>query len=348
MGFFIFLLAVGFSVSLFHLAESKSFSEWAQHYLRNTLLPMLFYPVGFAFFKSKKNLPIAKVLMLAAILNILVSMLQLQFFPHAMWGEVRPTGLIGDPLILTLFILFGLFAFSKSSWWILLSLLVAGGMILIFSSSLSALVSFGFGLVISAGLIIRSQKISFFKLIPSAGAAIGGVAILIGLCFLLPSHVASQKDMLIPKAKALWSSVFCEEGQSCEQHYSYVGRIQSNRLAIELCTQSWKGCVLGDYQQPSIKKVDSTFASLILNWGLIFTLIFTAWVLWHVRLTWLLSQIQGQIDFETGIWLLIFFSSLAFGLFNTLVYKYPLNILFYLAMAFIHCRIRNAKSGKVA
>jgi hypothetical protein len=343
MGFFLLLFAVGFLVSLFHLAESKSLSEWAQHYFRNTLLPMLFYPVGCAFFKSEKRLPIIRILMITMILNIFVCMLQLRFFQSAMWGQVRPTGLIGDPLILSLFILFGIFACWRASWWIFLSIMVAGGIVLIFSSSVSAIVSFGFGLVVSTGLIIKSQKVGFSKFTPPAGVVIGGLIILLGFCFLLPTRVASQKDMLIPKAKALWSSAFCGKGQNCEHHYSYEGRIQSNRLAIELCKQSWKSCVLGGYQQPSIKKVDSTFASLILNWGLIFASIFTAWIFWHIRLTWMLTKLQERNNFETGIWILIFFSSLAFGLFNTLVYKYPLNILFYLSMAFIHSCFHKAQ-----
>jgi hypothetical protein len=106
-------------------------------------------------------------------------------------------------------------------------------------------------------------------------------------------------------------------------------------MAIDLCvTKPWV-CVVGDQASSSYHRLDSTWASLVMNWGSLFTILyFWLFLFWPMKIIWQnRAKIQSR---EQQICILVFIFFWGFSIFNTGIYKYPLNILFYWVTAQIY------------
>ncbi|MEZ0392710.1 MAG: hypothetical protein ACAH59_10865, partial [Pseudobdellovibrionaceae bacterium] len=86
-------------------------------------------------------------------------------------------------------------------------------------------------------------------------------------------------------------------------------------------------------------KVDSIWASLILNWGLIACAAYFMIFLIRPLKQILNSSLQTSSQIYS---LLIFLFFWFFGIFNVSIYKHPLNVLFYLCLAYLLSTSRQA------
>ena len=161
---FYILLSFACLAIIIQLFGIKTLAEISQHYVRNAFLPILIFPMVLlyagAYPKLLDLLPTFRIFM---FLSVIVSLLQIFIWHDLMWIN-RPTGLMGDPLLNSVFILIGLlsFEFEKTVQRTLFAILILpAGFVLYQANSLSAVFAFLMGLVLTAGdnfLIYRASK----------------------------------------------------------------------------------------------------------------------------------------------------------------------------------------------
>ncbi len=333
---------LGLLISFLQLFITKGIEIWAHHYLRNVLIPLLFYPVISGLLNAQIKISLRRILTWTFAANVVVSYCQVFF--TAVYR--RPTGLFGDPIINSLTLYWGLAAIflsgnKKQS--------MAGFLVLVplyqYLSSLSSVLSFALGCTTVLILTYHSWK-NYLKAnlklvsILATTALIAVVAISWAVQKLQPADFENASN----KAVKLYQSAFCNQ-PGCE-HWSYEGRIKSNLRPFALCREDAVSCMIGNVQTALYEKVESTWASLISNWGVFFCLLYMGWIVTHLKKPLGLTLDLSEEGKDHIIWSLIFITCIYFSFLNTIIYKYPINILFYASMAYMvfHSRVK-AKLG---
>jgi len=331
----------GLAISLLHLYFQKDLVTWGQHYLRNTLIPLLFYPVIYGLLKAKIQISLRHVLSVFFILNLATSYFQL--FTHEF--RIRPTGFFGDPIINTMILLWSLAAFLSLGTGILS--LMFGILVVIllqYISSFSAILSIAFAVLILLVLTRKSWMPLFRKQLKWIFVSL---FCLIGAFYGVSRQMHNNPDKrfegLTSKIGYLYGAWQCED-KNCYKYWSFQGRIESNLRPIRFCQQSFFLCLVGNLENSQFEKIESTPGSLVTNWGALFCFLFLSWCFFHISKLNYLHVNFSEIGKEDLLWSLIFISGLAFAAFNALMYRYPVNIFFYASMGYLHFRSESAQS----
>lgn len=326
----------GFLIGLLHLANAKSFETFGQHYLRNVLFPSLTVLLAAPIFMRGENFDFRKVIGTFALINVVISLLQIFFWPQMMW-VTRPTGMLGDPLLCSGFLLLACPFLPFKNWrqsGFSLGVLALGAYVLFAASSLSAVLSWFAASILVVALSFRGLQLRNWRNLLKP-LLIAGISLFI-LGTLLSSDALT--DRLSPnhridqKTAALLSSFFCDEDECENQHWSVKGRLISNRQGLEFCQDNPAFCTVGDLKSPHYYRVDSTWSSLTLNWGFVFMLAYhLLFFVWPLKQIFTLRTWSTELRFSA----LVFFFYWIFSLMNAVFYKYPINILFYICVAHI-------------
>lgn len=334
--FFWILWWLGFALSILHLLLQKDLAVWGQHYFRNFLIPLLFYPVFYGIQKMKINLSIKKVLGWVFWLNIIACYLMLIIERSLQ----RPTGLFNDSLIACFMIFISLstfFSLERPKLFLIASALAMP--IIYLMSSLSAVFSVLLGSIFVAVVHFHAWKQYGFKILKVLTLFILlNVFLIYGAFKVLKPEGYGRVELVWEKAKYMYQSASCEG--DCWNNWSYTGRVVSNLKPGEECQKSLPNCLLGAIDKADYWKVESTWASLALNWGLIFCIAFLAWVIGHFR-----GFMRANLD---PFWSLVVASSFIFLIFNTIIYRLPLNILLYLGLAAFQREIQQKATTKAS
>ncbi|PIS12072.1 MAG: hypothetical protein COT73_00280 [Bdellovibrio sp. CG10_big_fil_rev_8_21_14_0_10_47_8] len=328
----------GLFIGLLQYTLNKDLPTFAQHYFRNVLVPLLFYPVLLGLFRAGVKISIRPILI--AIFTISVALSYLQIWKSATVD--RPTGLFGDPIINTLILCWGLSSVVMLERKFLsifcLALLVP---LIQYMSSFSALIGFLLGGLTVLWQYRRHCYVYWKAHQKMLTIFIGTVVALVLLTNKVVEQIQPEASSVAEnKFEQLYQSVFCQDA-AC-QHRSYRGRIKSNLRPFELCSDDPLSCLIGNRKTAAYERIESTWASAVTNWGIIFCGLYFAWILTHLKLFRRLRLGNAQkLDKDILIWSLIFFSSIYFSFMNTLIYKFPINVLFYISMAYIHFHASN-------
>jgi hypothetical protein len=331
------LFLFGFLISLLQLTVAKDLATWSQHYIRNIMLPMLFYPVFRGLFQLKAQIQIRSLLIWIFGIGICLSYAQV-FFTK---GFVRPTGIFGDPIINSMFLFWGFIsvALTRGKISILLASVLLIPMVQ-YLSSLSALISVILGAA-TIFLISENQWLEYCQKNKKKvlWSLLGGLVLAAFLGWVTSmTHQQNSDQSASEKAQALFNSAFCKQ-EGC-QHWSYKGRIESNLRPLRFCKADPVACFTGNIREASYERIESSWGSLVVNWGIIFCIVYFVWAFRHLRSSRSIKLNLTHIDPDLITWHLIFFSCLIFCLFNVLPYKFPVNILWYASMAFIAVRAK--------
>ncbi len=335
--FYSLLFVAGIIVSTIHFINTKDTITVLQHYIRNNVFVSIIFPTSFLFFAHNKSFSFRKVVLTFAIINVAISIFQLLFFRNLMWAT-RPTGIIGDPLINSAFILISFFFliqnqddFAKKI--INYTFITSSICVLYAASSISAL--FAWGSAIAASSFIKHQISIQFK---NAHTNWLRKMKMLTICFLL--FVAVYQIPIIrsnlkidtqveQKIHSLISFLYCKE--NCDQpHGSISGRMLSYQLGIDHCKKGLSQCLVGDFLSSKYSRLDATWSSLLINWGLIYTVLY--YIVFLVAPLKKICSIKFwtlELQFAS----FVYFFYWAFSLFNCVFYKYPLNVLFYMCTA---------------
>lgn len=336
--FFWILWFFGFVVSIYQLVNAKDFVTWAHHYLRNLLLPMLFYPVMIALFSSGIRISITKLLVGLYFLDIFICYFQLFLNTNI----IRPSGIFGDAIINSMILFWGLFAVLLSGRkWVSVFAVISFLPLLQRMASISSIVAFFVGLTLVL-FIERKKWRRQFALWISVWALI-----LVSISSLAYSYRDSfgpdqlkNFEGLSGKVLLLYDNIFCHGPFCHKKSWSLEGRIASSIRPIEICKESMKECFLGS-NTPIYERMESTIGSLIANFGLFFFLLFLFWIFIHFPMLKVGHSVDRRKNADEITWLLIFCSTLIFTVLNTMPYRHPLNILFYISMAYFFSRYLN-------
>jgi len=321
----------GLLISLFQLAVAKDFSTWFHHYFRNVLIPLLFYPVVLGLFQSQVLLKLRSIFPWVFAVNLTVSYIQ------AFGMEVidRPRGLFGDPLLNSMVLFWGLVAVilwhRKHIAWIAGIALIP---LLQYLSSLSSIVSILLA-ALTVGFISRRQWLHIYRTNQKRLLVISVivVALFISLSWMVRQPRPTGYEMTSQKFQMLYQSLNCKDA-SCQQWF-LKGRINSNLRPFEICKQDLTSCLFGNRLTGQYERLDSTWASLVANWGAIFCLLYFVWLAFHFKIPSHLSWDLTENGKQHVFWSLVFFSSFYYCLFNAVIYKYPVNIMLYFSMAYL-------------
>ncbi len=336
------LFAVGLLISLLQLAVAKDFMTWSQHYLRNILMPLLLYPVFVGIFRVKIDLSARQILNCLFVVSVFLSYMQIYY---SKWF-IRPTGLFGDPIINSMFLLLGFVSIllSRGKMSVLLASIALVPLIQ-YLSSLSAL----FSVIAGAGTVFLLSKNQWLEYCRTHTkkvllTAIGSICLIAFLGWTTQHTHRESQDDASDKAQALFKSIFCKQ-EGC-QHWSYKGRIESNLRPFRLCQEDAVSCVVGNIQTPLYEKVESTWGSLVANWGAIFCLLYLFWALKHLLKARKLPLDLSDPNPDLVFWSVVLFTGAFFCILNTVPYKYPVNILWYASLAFITVTSESIRSSQ--
>lgn len=334
---FLLLFMLGLAVSLIHILQAKETLTILQHYLRNNILVSIVFPLSFLFFSQNKYFSFRKVVLIFAIINVATSIFQLFFLRNLMW-VTRPTGLIGDPLINSSFILISFFFliqkqidFSKKI--ITYAFITTSIFILYAASSISALFAWGAAMAVSS--YVKHRRPTEFK--KGKTNWLDKVKTLT-ICFFLFLAIYQtpiirnnlQIDTQIEqKIHSIISFFYCKE--NCDQpHGSITGRMLSYRMGLDHCGKGVLQCLAGDYLSPEYSRLDATWSSLLINWGLVYAVLYY-FIFFILPLKKIFTIKSWTMELQFACF--VFFFYWAFSIFNCVFYKYPLNVLFYMCTA---------------
>jgi hypothetical protein len=326
---------LGFLISLYQLSVAKDGSTWLQHYFRNILIPLFFFPVVLGTFKSQARFELRRIFPWVFWINLGVSYIQAFALPVI----DRPRGLFGDPLINSLVLFWGLISMflwhrKKQVAWIAGITLIP---LLQYLSSLSSIASILLG-GLTLAWVSRRQWLDAYRA-NQKRIFIGAVilaALFVSLSWMVRKPRPNGYEMTSQKFQMLYQSLTCKDADC--QVWFLKGRIMSNLRPIEICRQDFVSCLLGNRQTDKYERLDSTWGSLVANWGAIFCVIYLGWLLFHFRIAAQLSWDRIEDNKDQAFWSLVFFSCLYYCVFNAIIYKYPVNIMLYFSMAYLSFR----------
>lgn len=330
----------------------KPFHDWGQHYVRNILLIVAFFPAAYGIVAKTANLNIPRLLYIAGWLNFIVALYQAFLNKSLMLDGTRPLGLSGDPISLTFLLMLWIPTLAYfSPWWF--SLLVAPfvGYLLNLAASVSA---FGTG---SVGLLV----LIFFGVLFCRNAVwfkkvhIGLLCIILGACLGMFVPVKSPENSLTGRYGMLFSYIHnkADETQPVSEYTVQrvedlsKGRIISQTSLLEFCPlRSIKEfsllsqCLLGGYKSDIYRRFDSNITTIVFNWGWI-TVILTylgiglIWIRGLKKLILSYKTKDKSSSFELFLDCFIVAGTIALGLTNTVFYRFPINFLFVVGLAHI-------------
>lgn len=400
------LVSTFFLISLVHLFGAKGLAGWAQHYFRNVISVFLFFVAGLSLFRNKGfEGRYNQMFLVFLVLNLVTASLQLFFFPSGLLDRIRPLGLVGDPITLSILIYMSMpLALACFDWKISAVLLFFGGCILNSSASVSAIAATS---VASLAVIIGWWKINWQKvrssrvewklryavLIPiflsafwvktysprdtllgKTTSAVAGVfqkilefqnrqseAVAAPVSVLLPTEAPNdvpkpveamaQPSALPPPAETpvavkLESMETVADSHEAKGRMEFLaqGRLRSLKAMLRLCLPTdekyqphFLKCLFGDFTDENYIRVDSNLSSLTLNWGLIGFLvyyIFVGWICWKsFRLLTFGYELDAKVKGQVYLSFWIVLNVLGLDLSCANIYRYPVNLLFMLALS---------------
>ncbi|MFZ4403295.1 MAG: hypothetical protein ACOYOK_04265 [Pseudobdellovibrionaceae bacterium] len=332
-----FVLAFGLGISLIHLSNTKDIAVWSQHYIRNALIPLIFYPVALGLFMGQIRIRIRTILSTIFCLSVAISYLQVYLSYPVL---IRPISFFGDPIINSMILLWGLGSvlISYSSYLGLLAIALILPLLQLMSSLTTLLSAILACLVI---IIISPLRVFFIKNI-----RLLIINLILGLIiYFASSHLNwtnnKQFSDITQKVFTVKENLQCT-GASCSyMHWSLKGRIVSNLKPIEVCKNDFIKCIIGDFSSSKYFRLESTWGSLAINFGVIFFIFYFIWVLRHLLKPAQLDNLNTEEQKDCFIWYLILYSSGFFALFSTITYRYPINVLFYSSMAYAYYHYKN-------
>ncbi len=342
------LFLFGLAVSLMRLNMSEmSFSDWLQHSLRNTLLPILFISVGFELAKNSILKNPSQILVPVMFCNVIFSIYQLLWQRELLFYPARPTGLMGDPIINSLFISLGWLVWRPKNYLLYFISTFFVFMVLGYASSVSVLVSIVLAILLISYRYLKLTGINK-KLLLIVGSS--AVPVVLGLCSpnisMLNFRIEGDNELLINKSEKILESLSETKNLNLNPDSSRrsVGkRIQHNLLPFEVCNSDNYFCLVGDISKEKIWKVDANWASLVLNWGLPFFFISCGLLFFFMyRLVQFLNENGIAVFLKNMGWLTVFISILGLFFFNTVTYKFPINILLYLSVGVLFYEVISA------
>lgn len=335
---------------------AKSFSDWGQHYVRNVLLVLATAPALYRWAANPKLFNLNRFLFWACGANILAAILQELFIPETMLGQSRPLGFVGDPISLTAIILIfvAVILTQPMSTFRLIIYSMISGYALNMAASISACLSAAFAAV--------PTVLFLWKYLNSEERKKLFLKILLCLIFLIAGLLIPHRkdyDNLTERIKVLYNNNFEKRTpQSTEQELLYEnlkrGRSQSFQITKEsINTEKPNHDLLslwiGGYKDPTYRRVDSTPAVLILNWGLLNCLLF------YFTFVFLIIHFSKKIVFaknynstptlfkKHSLAIFCLIEILLLGMLNSVLYRSPLNFIIALATTQIAYTLSDTK-----
>lgn len=326
---------------------AKPFAEWGQHYVRNVLLVLATAPALYRWAANPKLFNLNRFLFWACAANIFAALLQELFIPETMLGISRPLGLVGDPISLFAIVLIfiAVILTQQLSTMRLIIYSVICGYVLNMSASISA--------CLSAAAAAVPTVLFLYKYLNFAERKKVLLKIFICLTFLLAGLVIPhnrQYDNLTERIKVLYNSYLQKrEPQSEADDLLYDSLKNGRAQSLEITKQSMSSekiennllaFWIGEYKSPMYRRVDSTPAVLIINWGFALCMLFYG-TIGFLLIFWMKKNffeknfinnpnLQTLATDATTMFTLISLSTL--GFLNSVIYRSPLNFLLVLVV----------------
>lgn len=345
-------LAVLFASIVALHAISKPYEILAQHYVRNIFLYTLMIPVVAILLKNRK-INIHIILNSFLLVNLIFSVVQLIWLPGAMLDESRPLGVVGDPIVSSLFNYFFIFKmlFEKLNIYKLATVVIAC-VCLDAQASVTALACVGLAAVFAVTLDFEYYKkyfvkllsfIAIFSLLTFIDVRNNDLSdrILTAIYGTVGRHMVgvydarrnetfehlSRERLKVIRGNNLFSNRITVSEDLDEAVATRAGETQKDSYLVG--EQSLMTVLFGDFYQERYYIVDSNLVSIFKNLGLL-SLIIYYWCLAYI--VWLAYKLNNQ-DSRKVIFFTV--SVLWLGLFCATIYKYPIMLCAYLYFGYL-------------
>jgi len=344
-------IATLFAVTILLHATSKPDAVLAQHYLRNIFLYTLMIPVVAVLLKNKKiNTHI--ILNSFLLVNLLFSVVQLIWLPDAMLDETRPLGVVGDPIVSSLFNYFFIFKmlFEKLNIYKLATIVIAC-ICLDAQASVTALTCVGLAGVLIVTLDFYYYKKYLLKLVSF-------LALFGFLTFVNVKNNDLSDRILTVYYGTLGRYLIGQHDAQRNETFEHLSRerlkvIQGNNLFSNNANvsedvdddvaqpgfekpesyifgeQSLLTILFGDYYQNRYYIVDSNLVSIFKNLGLVSLIIYYWCIAFMMWMAFKLGNLEARKVMFFGA------STLFLGLFCATIYKYPIMLCIYVYFGYL-------------
>jgi len=340
-----------FSVTLYQFFY-KGFSEWGQHYVRNVLYIFLTIPTLFSLLKNKL-IDLERIIIVFNSLNILSFIYQYLFSKQTMLDQLRPLGLVGDPITLQILTIFSIYYISKRLYEnfsiIGYIFLLLSGLIVSTTASVTAFLSAGL-----AGFCLVIFLLFFRKCDLKVTKKLTPLFISVILTLFIPTR--DNNHRLTGRLKVVASGLFGIQFQNTNQqelkHLSQ-GRIYSIQNTVLFNNHETNifedinfylfGAKLKDYIN-----FDFNPGVLYINWGTIFLILFYGIqiVIIYKSLCLYLHLTNSTVKLKLIMLTCLILTVNILSMGNSIVYRYPLNL--FLILFNISLFIINNESSEIA
>lgn len=344
-------LATLFAVVILLHATSKPDAVLAQHYLRNIFLYTLMIPVVAVLLKNKKiNTHI--ILNSFLLVNLLFSVVQLIWLPDAMLDETRPLGVVGDPIVSSLFNYFFIFKmlFEKMNIYKVATIVIAC-ICIDAQASVTALACVGLAASLIVTLDFHFYKKYLLKLV--SFMALFGVLtfanvrnndlsdrILTVYFGVVGKHFTGQNDaqrnqtfehLSRERLKVIQgNNPFSNNANASEEVDDDVAQPGADRPESYIFgEQSLLTILFGDYYQDRYYIVDSNLVSIFKNLGLVSLFVYYWCIAFMMWMAYKADTLESRKVMFFGA------ATLFLGLFCATIYKYPIMLCIYMYFGYL-------------
>ncbi len=318
-------------VSLIHLSFAKSLHETLWHYWRNVLLILIFFP-PVVLWMRRQQLQLSRLMSWCLALQLLGVAVQYFLRRETMLDGQRPLGFVGDPIILsaTCFACLPYLLQLSRAWWVYLVVFLSGVTINM-AASVTSFFSFGVAGIVLTYFILQLPFRQVFQLknllaiiVFLAGFAVPFQGVEDGLAARVWSVVRVQADK--------YFHVGLGSGPIKNVEAMMQGRVASNQRTFDQCSISadsvepYLRCFFGNYTSPGYVRVDSNLSSMMNNWGVLGLAIFYGCSFWVLLMAFRMFMAdKSQIELLVHAYCIV--QILILGFFNSIIYKFPLNLI---------------------
>jgi hypothetical protein len=344
-------VSVVFVVTLLLHAISKPFYILSWHYIRNIFMYVALIPISAVLLKNKK-INVDLILSSFLLLNLVFSIAQLAWFRDSLLDGTRPLGVVGDPIIASLFNYFLVFKliFEK------LNIYKIGAIIIAFicldaQASITALVCVALAVLISVCMDVPFYKKYFLKLVFFTGLFAGVTffqisdndlsfritAVFYGtvgkyIGFIDTGRAETFRNLSRERIKIIEDNdLFSSEIRKSKDNFMdddvfTMDDVRESYLVGEVSVMT---LLFGDYYRAQYYKLDSNLVSIFKNLGLVSLLLYYFCIGYVI-----VSAIKLR---NTESKKIIFFalSVLFLGLFCATIYKFPVMQIMYLYFGYL-------------
>lgn len=333
----LFIISIIFLISITHILR-VGYWEWGQHYFRNIIYYLPFVIYGYVINNENGILFINKLIYYFISLCLLFSFYQLFVDTRYLFDE-RVISIVGDPNTLSLILGLGIvWTVLNKSGILMWSYLIFSLYLIDATASITGVFALALG---GTTLFVLSTKYLKYDDSVYVSRMFFKVICLAFLVFSLNSVAFNAGFSKSSSFVKIWRIIEGIDARGFNKVSTVSGRISSIKKILTLKRSE----ILLGVQSPNYYiKSDNTITVILLNYGLIVLCMYIFPILYLIKKVKKMRNLYRSEQFFILSVTFYIISYYVLGLFNSVIYRFPINILYYIFIGSSYSVLSNKRS----